>query len=261
VSTLVAAVKALLALPRVAKSLDESPDLRAQFEASIEQVEREMNQVCFAVCRAIVAHALGHEPTTDDVAAFMDHAKDDPAFPHRAYRLIGELKKSADRRRRQFLAAMLFGHSFKVLPDDERDRVDMVVERMIAADAELLLRIADKQEPPALPVPEALGAWPFAGSGAVAFVREDALRIVPVGYWKDSNFLPEATTEPALVADRAALAALISLNCVTLGELFFGPRSDLQHDGYLVKSIRLTQLGGLVVQAINEVRPGVEARF
>ena len=107
-STLVTAVKALLAAPRIAKAIDQSPDLRAQFAASIEQVEREMNQVCFAVCKAIVAHAVDREPTDAEVNRLIQDASNDPAFPHRAYRLLGEARKAASWRRRAFLASMVY---------------------------------------------------------------------------------------------------------------------------------------------------------
>ncbi len=260
-STLVAEIRALFTgagtAVRIAKSVDSSAALQARVDEVVQEVHREVGQVSYAFCKASVAHALGREPSDDEVGMFMTAAVNDAAFPNRAYRLLGEAKKSADQRRRKFLAAMVFGHSFRVLPDDERDRVDMVVERMIPADVELLMRIAETLDRPPPPGPTGFEGRVMGQGNVVAFVRETDLRLVTHEYWNDSDskFLPEAETDPKLIADRSALTALLSLDCVVLGQMLLG--GDIEHHGYLVKSIRPTSLGYLVVRAIDEVRPGL----
>ena len=254
--TLTAAVKAILAAPKVVKAvkqLNASP-LDEHFAAAVAEVNQDMIQISYAFCRAFAALALGYEPSAEQVDEFMRQAAKDPAFPWRAHRLLGEMKKSASERRRRFLAAMLFGLSFETLPDDDRDRVDMVVDQLLPVDAALLLKIADLCERK----PAAPGVRHYVNE-FVAFISQDELRLVTSDYWIGSEFRPEATTDPALKEDRSALTALLSLDCVSLDEVVLG--GTLSHEGYAVQSVTPTSLGYLVVRAINEVLPGLGGKL
>jgi len=224
-------------------------------------VNHETLQACLAVCKMFVARLLEEDPSSEQVNLFIQKVVDEPGFAHRAYRHLAEIQRSASRHRRLFLASVLFGLPFTSLADDERDRVDMVVDRMIPADVELLMRIAETIDRPPPPGAKGFEGRIMGQGNVVAFVNETELRLVTADYWKDSdsNFVPEAEIDPKLVADRSALTALISLDCVVLGEILDG--GDVQQHDYVVKSIRPTSLGYMVIRAINEVRPGLSAEL
>src|SRR5579863_1214690 len=115
--------------------------MQAKLERILRQATLDTMTVCRIVCGGILAERLGVEPASEQVNDFMLKAADDPRFAHRAFRLFGEAQKSSDSRRRVFLASMLFGLPFSKMPDDDRDRVDMIVERMVVEDVALLVRI------------------------------------------------------------------------------------------------------------------------
>jgi hypothetical protein len=90
------AMKAIDAGRKVLRALTEAERpawLAERLKASVDQVNQDMTQVTFAICRAFVAHALGRDPSADEVDAFIASATGDPAFPARAHRLLGELRK------------------------------------------------------------------------------------------------------------------------------------------------------------------------
>jgi hypothetical protein len=253
VSTVIAEGKALaVAAQRVAKVIDwaeVSPKVRDQLNRSIEQANLEAIQVCYGVCKAFVAKMIGAEPSSDQVDEYMAKAAADPAFPNRAYRLFGEAQKSASRRRRIFLASMLFGLPFSKMPDDERDRVDMAVERMTVEDAQLLKMIGEKRTSPT-----GVGKSKFGPCGLAvmtdAFRRGDqtTMRIVT----PDPDGELESIRYPV---DRAVFASLEVLGCVELDRQVEGVATEyLQH-------VFVTPLGEMVNRAIEEVRPGFAANL
>jgi hypothetical protein len=255
VSTLAAEIRALVTGARtvvgVVKRVDSSTSLQARFDEAVQEVHREVGQVSYAFCKAIVAHALGHEPSDDEVGAFMTAAVNDQAFPHRAYRLLGEARRSADRRRRQFLAAMLFGLSFKVLPDDERDRVDMAVERMMPADAELLQLVAEKQK---LPTKNIRGHFGSATGRCkvLALLREQEFRVATSNDHEEGGAFGDAVfAHDSYRADRVALSSLQALGCLDLD------RGDASFGTWQIHVVTITSLGALVLRAIDEVRAGL----
>jgi hypothetical protein len=259
VSTLALAIKAILSAPRALKALDQSSDLQARFDAAMAQVGRDTTQVSFAIARAFVAHATGREPSSEEVTAFLDHAMGDPAFPHRAYRLLGEVRKAASWRRRVFLASVLYGLPFSPLPDDERDRVDMAVERMMPADADLLTTIRDKDLAERADRTDAMNAI-FGTSNCVVLLRSGELRIATAAEWNPSHqrswspFSDEVTDDPRFSADRAALASLEALGCLELGPDVMRIRD------WRVHQKTITALGNLVLRALDDVRPGFAAQ-
>jgi hypothetical protein len=254
--TIVAEGKVLVSVAqkaaKVIKWAEVSRKARAQLNRSIEQANLDAIQVCYSVCKAFVAYAIGAEPSTDQVNEHMAKAVDDPAFPNRAYRLFGEVQKSASQRRRIFLASMLFGLPSGKMPDDERDRVDMAVERMMPADVEFLSILSEKRKV-AGQSPMASVGQIFGPSGIVALVQGTDLRIATPDE-RLGQFSNDLFNNPAFIGDRAALASLQSLGCVELSQ------SVMSHARWRVHHLIVTPLGDTVLRALEEVRPGLEAQ-
>lgn len=249
-------MKSLLTGARTAAALvrkvESSEALQARFDESAAEVHREVGQVSFAVCRALLAHALGRDPSDDEVNEVLSAAVNDPAFPNRAFRLLGEARKSASRRRRAFLASVLFGLPFSKLPDDERDRIDMAVERLMPADVELLRLIVEKNRT-ARPTPEK-EPFLFRGTRVAAMIRGIEVRIGSTDdYTGTQAFFSNAFyDDPRSSVDHATFAALTSFGLVDIGQ------SEMQQGGWKIHRLVVTPLGQLVVGAIEEVRAGFD---
>ena len=262
-TTLVAEVKALIAGGRRAaqiagkvqalvRRIESSEELQGHFDKAVTEVNREVGQVSRAVCTALVAHALGCEPTADDVSTFLSSGVNDPAFPNRAFRLLGEARKAASHRRRAFLASMLWGLPFLKLPDDERDRVDMLVERMVLADVELLSLLVhmDRIASPSKETEPYL----FRGTRLAVLTRELEAIVATTDqydYGNNEGFRKLLDTEPAGV-NRAAFGTLLTLGCIETGEV------KMSQGDWTIRSLVLTTLGRSVNHAIEELRPGFE---
>ncbi len=257
-TTLALAIKKLAAtapkLTSAIKTVTTSPDIQKKLEAAEAQNNRDVGQVCLAVCRALVARALGEEPDAPLVGAFLDEAVGDPGFPARAHRLLGEARKTGSWRRRAFLASTLYGLSFRSLADDERDRVDMAVERMMPADAELLSLILRKDEEAERSLnPETVNYF-FGQSNVAAFLFGARLRLATTADWKQGGFTDDVISEDRFLGDRQALASLVSLGCIDLGS------SKATKGEWQIHQIVITPLGALVIRALDEVAAGIAAR-
>jgi hypothetical protein len=253
VGLLFKAAKTVARGAKLVKSVNASKALQARFDESVVKVNREMGQVAFAVCKAFVALALQHEPTAPEVEHFMNAAADDPAFPHRAYRLLGELRRSASHRRRAFLASVLFGLPFTKLPDDERDRVDMAVERMMPEDVELLRLIVEKDRT-GRPSPEPGGPYLFKDSRVVALTRGIEVRVATTDdCGDDGEFSNEIYADPRFCVDRGAFGSLRSLGLVEFGTI------EASQGEWQIHPLLITPLGRITIRAIEEVRPGFDA--
>lgn len=236
---------------RAAKLVDSSESLQARFDEAAADVHRQVGQVSYAVCRALVAHALGRHPSDEEVTVVMTNAVNDPAFPNRAFRLLGEARKAASHRRRAFLAAMLFGLPFVRVPDDDRDRIDMVVERIMTADVELLRLIAQKDHDAPRPSAED-AAYYFPDSNVVALTRGLDVRIATTLDQWEGGFSDQAYSDDRYSVNHAAFASLLSLSCIEVGDM-----KATQGD-WLTRCLAITPLGKLVIRAVEEVRPGFD---
>jgi hypothetical protein len=250
-STLVAEVKALYEAVQKAqaiiKKVASSAELQAQFDEAVVEVNREMGQVSYAVAQALVAHALGRPPSSQEVQQFLSAAIGDPAFPARAYRLIGEARKTASDRRRAFLASMLLGLPFTKIADDERDRIDMTVERMTVEDAELLMAIFDN-----IRTPQDLGHRSFGPTGVLVLTPVDTDRPRPTVHIVTPDPTGRAD-EVRVPFPRGVFESLKLLGCVETG-------AGISTEGGVARyHLLLTDLGGTVGRAIKEVRPGLSA--
>jgi hypothetical protein len=241
-------VSAAQKVAKIVECAEVSPEVQARLNRSIEQANLEAIQVCYAVCKAFVAQALGAEPSTNQVNEYMAKAVEDPAFPNRAYRLFGEAQKSASRRRRIFLASMLFGPPFSKMPDDERDRVDMAVERMTVEDAELLMAILDN-----IRTPQDLGHDSFGPTGVLVLTPVDLERARPEKIYIVTPDLRGRGDEVRMSFPRGVFESLKLLGCVETG-------TGISTEGSWARyHLLLTDLGGTVGRAIKEVRPGLVA--
>jgi hypothetical protein len=255
-TTVVAEIKTVVSATRTAvaivKKVDSSEALQKRFDESVQEVHRGIGQVSYAVSRALVAHALGRDPSHEEVNRFLEAAVNEASFPNRAFRLLGEARKSASRRRRAFLAAMLFGLPFSKLPDDERDRVDMVVERIMPVDIELLVLIADKDRT-AKPLAPPKERYFFTGMNMVALTRGIEVRLVTARDYENRGFADQVeAAEVARPVDHAAFSSLQSLGCVEVAE------STAAQGDWRAHTLVIAPLGRLMIQAIEELRPGFE---
>jgi hypothetical protein len=164
---------------------------------------------------------------------------------------MGELGRSASRRRRVFLASVLFGLPFTKIPDDERDRVDMAVERMMVEDVELLMRI-DEKDRTARPTPER-EPYLFRGTKVAGMMRGIEVRIGTTDdCGDDGEFGDEFYADARFLVDHAAFGALLSFGLLDVGQ------SQQKQGDWEIHRVVITPLGRLVVRAIEEVRPGFD---
>lgn len=106
---------------------------------------------------------------------------------------------------------MLFGLPFSKMPEDERDRVDMAVERMTVPDVEFLWLVAEKRKIAGETPSEGI-AYVFGASGVRAAVQGTNLRLFTPDEW-NGEFSDDLFRDPRFLADRAALSSLVSIGC------------------------------------------------
>ena len=183
----------------------------------------------------------------------MAEALEHPNAPFRFHRLLGEARKSASRRRRRFLASVAFGLEFSTIPDDERDRVDMVVERLVPEDVLLLLQI-DQRNRNSRPADQVDGPHIFQGTQVAALVHGINVRVACTDDQNDTEhdygFGDPVFTDDRFVVDQAAFASLVSLGCLDIGE------SKASQMPWEIHRLMITQVGRLVIGAIEQVRAG-----
>jgi len=106
----------------------------------------EFAQVGGTVAIALLSLALHREPLEDEVQEFLVSLVEGPSGPARVRRLLGELLMSPSRKRRARLAAVFFaGPGITSTPDD-RDRLDILVARLLDDDVEALRQLAGLEE-------------------------------------------------------------------------------------------------------------------
>jgi hypothetical protein len=129
------------------------------------------------------------------------------------------------------------------MPDDERDRVDMVVEKMMPEDADLLARIANEQRP-------------FGRIPSVFALR--GIGELRIATSSSNEFADEALSEARFLADPVTLASLASLTCLDLAQ----SEATIMRGGFAggvpfaIHRLTITSLGDLVLQALDDVRAG-----
>ena len=240
------ATRAGVALARAANS---SKELQRRFDDAAEQVNRETSQVAYAVAKALVGHALGETPSSEALDRFLANAVDDPSFPARAHRLLGEARKSASNRRRKLLASVLFGLPFSKTPADDRDRVDMLVERLVPEDVDLLAEI-DSLERATSPGAYGTEQPCYALThGQVRLVSADLL---------SADAIRQADVEAATSLASPAFTTLQAVGCINLSA-GFSEAVVIEGASASAEAISITPLGRLLLGALAEVRAGLDA--
>jgi hypothetical protein len=256
-SSLLGVVQDLVSMASLPKKIVEaieapSPEVQATLNRSLHQATIETMTICFVVCKALLAERMGVPPSAEEVNDFMSKAADDPRFAHRAYRLFGEAQKTSDRRRRVFLASMLFGLPYSKMPDDDRDRVDMAVERMTIADIKFLAMIWAKRRSPEEHLPEGeMNVFGTDGIGAVITGTE--LRIATPNEWEENMLVATFHRDQRFLGDRAALASLVSIGCLDVGQALVNSAGRTTH----FHQVRFLPLAHMVLGAMEEVRSGL----
>ena len=149
---------------------------------------------------------------------------------------------------------MLFGIPFSKMPDDERDRVDMAVERMTVPDVEFLSMVWERRRIAGAPYDRAI-SHVFGPSGVAVIIDGANLRIATPKQRHAGEFSESLFKDPKFVGDRTALASLVSIGCLDIGPvvLKFGKRGETHH-------LIILPLGEMVLRALEEVRPGLDAQ-
>ena len=238
------------------KAAESNPAALARFEETSAAATQEMLKDSYAAVKALVAHALDRDPSDPEVDAVMADAAEHPNAPFRFHRLLGEARKSASRRRRRFLASIFFGLQFREMPDDERDRVDMVVERMVPGDVDLLMRI-DQLNRTARPFEKENGRYHFHRTRVTALI--DGINVLiattddyrsPTAEDRSSGFREEVFSESVFRPDQSAFGSLVALGCIEAAQ------SQTVQGEWKLHALIITQLGSLVIQSIEDVGPG-----
>jgi hypothetical protein len=187
----------------------------------------------------------------------MATAANDPAFPARAYRLIGEARKSAARERRVLLASVLYTLPLSTTSDDDRDRLDMIFERLLPDEVRLLKAIAEFE--PAAPRSPEGGIFTPRYAGTWARYVDDVLQVGPGDSLSSDVLGPNEEAAVPFIANRLAFSALGTLALVELRDqsqdFAISPHAYFAE----IQQVTITPLGRLVLRALKEVPLDVEA--
>lgn len=237
---------------------------RERLELVEERANRQVGQVSHAVAKALVAHALGRSPSDEDVDAFMAAAVDDPAFPARAYRLLGEARKTASIRRQKLLASVLLGaERFSEAWDEddrgeqERDRIDTLVERLTLADVDLLVAIvalARQSFPPNTDdIKYELSLY------AIEHLRGDVEIAAEHQIQAGTLDLKEGDRD-TIWPTQTALLSLTLNGCVERPDRSVKKLARTRNgDEFRYTTLFITDLGEMLVDALAEVKAGMDA--
>jgi hypothetical protein len=221
--------------------------IQKRFDEATEQVYREMAEVTFAVCKAFVCHLDGvAEPSDERVGRFFEDAVNDPSFPFRMRRLFQEATKTASHKRRLFLASVLYGLPHVKVPEDARDRVDLLVERLMPEDVELLRQVDELIAKPS-----------SQGVRGCYLARREGGRMLFSAAIVDWSHARNPADGQAF--DETALAAVQSFGCVSVSPIGDRP-IPVNDDSRMVVEDRVlvTPLGRLLLDALEQVRRATE---
>jgi hypothetical protein len=122
------------AVGAITKKLDVNSQLKAGYGDAIN----DMCVTAYSFVRSLTAARLGVAPrsvTEAQIERFLEELATSPGFGARFARLFTEGIKSPTEARRQMLARVLFATN---QDEDERDRVDLAIERLVPSDIECL---------------------------------------------------------------------------------------------------------------------------
>jgi hypothetical protein len=241
VSAPVDAIKALFA---VAKFVDRSPAIERSLKESRDASVEATAVAAHAASIGLAAVLTKVTPTQEVVERLVEAAHSGPGAPFRVWRLLGETAKSASYERRVFLASFFYALPFTTAREDERNRIDMLVERLMPEDVSLLKRIADL----VAQVPDPHHAGHFISNYPIKAETPKGVLIVSSQH-RNEGFL----------ADPVALTSLIMHGCVSDSDGFWGETVAAGGADASGTMLAVTPLGQLLARAFEDVRPVVEA--
>ncbi|MBX3220879.1 MAG: hypothetical protein KF795_10190 [Labilithrix sp.] len=210
------------------------PDVRAKLAQAIETSDNEMWLSVYVVVRALIGSVLGQESMAAEVTKFLEQATSDPSFAARATRLLGEGLRTPTRRRRRMLALALFAPP----PDtDVRDRVDMAVEKLTAADVDCLRQLVDA---------DVDGGFKLLHRGPTrTWSARPTIDAISAGHNPGAR-------APTIALSVAALYALRGADCVDISV----PTglADARDGGLVVRDVHVLPLGRAVLDVLKDER-------
>jgi hypothetical protein len=251
----VAVVEALIvaACTKVAKKLagdvvtlvgSQSPAeiMARQLGEAYDQTLRDTGLSAYNGVRALLAVALMRDPSAPEILGLMDEAGKSQGFAARAVRLVEAARRSPTDRRRQMLASVLYGLPFTDATEVERDRVDMMVERLMPQDVDLLNRISGlwKSLSPKDPNPHCL-ALNWSGLRMIRYPLPD------------SGHLTVQLVEETPIESGAAFATLQSAGCIEVPGGYSTDEIIINGAGVHSAMVEVTPLGRLLLEALGDV--------
>lgn len=230
----------------IVRTLDPAQQIKSQLDAAAVEADRELGQVSYAVVKALMASILGATPSEPAVDAFMMEVFNSPSGPARAFRLLGEARKTASDKRRRMLAAVFFGLPFTGIEADDRDRVDMLIERLVPDDIELLSTVA-RLEASELPRHGHPGC----------FVLTHGRQYLVGSSFIEKERHQDDDLKTAASLDGPAFTCLMSQGCLTLPSLW---SADVTFNGVSANAeyLEITSLGRLLLRSLEDIRAGIE---
>jgi hypothetical protein len=197
--------------------------------------------------RALLAFHLKRDPTGSEIQTLMEEAGKSQGFPARAVRLLEEARRAPTEGRRRMLASVLYGLPFTDATEEERDRVDMLVERLTPQDVDLLNRIS--------------GLWkslsPQDANPHCLAVDWSGLRMIRYPLPGDAR-LTRQVVENTPVESGAAFATLQSAGCIEVpGGMSADDEPIIEGAGVYSGLVQVTPLGKLLLKALRDVCPEV----
>jgi hypothetical protein len=212
-----------------------------------EKCVAEATQVGQTVAIALIAAAKGSEPLDDDVHQFVRTSLDDGTFLPRCHRLFTECLRSPSARRRKRLASVLVGGPHVTRGADDRDRLDMLVERLLDDDVDALRHVHELQ---------AAGVHRLVLNDvdlSICLIRDgDSFRLAR-GMEVFPDALPKrrADINPAWpLLPALAIASLDSAGCVIVREERFFNAVDLTHTP---SAVTVTDTGRFLYTSLKRV--------
>ena len=244
VSGIAAPIKAVQNLVALVEFADRSPAIERRLKESRDESIEATSVAAHAAAIGLAAALTNTVPTQQVVERLVEAAHSGPGAPFRVWRLLGETAKSASYERRVFLASFFYALPFTTAREAERNRIDMLVERLMPEDVSLLKRIADL----VTRVPDPHHAGQFISNYPIKANAHE-------GVWITSS----QHRSEGFLADPVALTSLVTHGCVSDSVGFWGETVGVGGADTNGTMLAVTPLGQLLARAFEDVRPVVEA--
>lgn len=225
-----------------------SETMARQLNAAYEKTDQDMGRSAYNAARALLAAGLRRYPEDAEVLGLMAEAAESPGFAARAVRLLEAARRSPSEKRREMLAAVLCGLPFSSVSEDDRDRVDMLVKRLMPSDITLLDSIqkfeAEKNDFKV--------RWK---NGVYAVRMGGELRVVPGSRVPEDTFSEDLFAIPGLPRDRIGLVTLETLGLIELDSGNSRGPFPIAMPINMVNGVSTTPLAEMLLAALRAVSP------